>query len=186
MRTSVICDTDTHTFTDLGTAGARTWTASPTGDAPSALVPANVAQAVVAGKAVGGQGVYVQTRLVSATNPVQAADLTWDGSTHVSDPNGQLDLEIRVQAPTWAEYDQILIYAECGDGAELRHQPVERESVRVQRDPDCDAQPRDELHAQRRPGGGGPRRRSLRDELDAAPTQRHPRRSRSRATPGSW
>jgi hypothetical protein len=111
MRTTMICDTDTHTFTDLGTAGARTWTASPTGDAPSAIVPANVAQAVVAGKAVGGQGIYVQTRLASVTNPSQVADLSWNGTTSVSDPNGKVDLQIRVQAPTWAEYDQILIYA---------------------------------------------------------------------------
>ncbi len=111
MRTTMICDTDTHTFTDLGTAGARTWTASPTGDAPSAIVPANVAQAVVAGKAVGGQGIYVQTRLASVTNPSQVADLSWNGTTSISDPNGKVDLQIRIQAPTWAEYDQILIYA---------------------------------------------------------------------------
>jgi len=111
LRTTLISDTDTHTFTDLGTAGARSWTASPTGDTPAAIVPGNVAQAVDAGKVVGGQGIYVQTRLVSVANPGQAADLTWDGSTTVTDPGGELDLEIRVQAPTWAEYDQILIYA---------------------------------------------------------------------------
>ena len=43
-------------------AGARTWTASPTDD-PPAIDPADVARAVAAGRAVGGQGVYVQTRL---------------------------------------------------------------------------------------------------------------------------
>jgi len=111
LRTTMISDTDTHTFTDLRTAGARTWTPSPTGDAPADIVPANVAQAVDAGKAVGGQGIYVQTRLLSVADPGQVADFTWDGSTSVSDPNGELDLEIHVQAPIWAEYDQILIYA---------------------------------------------------------------------------
>jgi hypothetical protein len=36
LRTTFIADTDSHTFTNLNTAGARTWTASPT-DAPAAI-----------------------------------------------------------------------------------------------------------------------------------------------------
>jgi hypothetical protein len=111
LRTTMISDTDTHSFENLRTAGARSWTPSPTGDAPADIVPANVAQAVDAGKAVGGQGVYVQTRLVSVADPGQVANLTWDGTTTVSDPGGELDLEIDVQSPIWAEYDRIEIYA---------------------------------------------------------------------------
>ena len=74
-------------------------------------MPGDISHAVLAGKAVGGQGIYVQTRLVSAADPSQVADFTWGGSTSVSDPTGHVDLEIHVQAPVWAEYDQILIYA---------------------------------------------------------------------------
>jgi hypothetical protein len=69
-----------------------------------------VANAVDAGRAVGGQGIYVQTRLlVASTN--QVADLTLGGSTDASTTDGAADLEIRVQAPTWAAFDRIEVYA---------------------------------------------------------------------------
>jgi hypothetical protein len=110
MRTTFIADTDTHDFFKLGAAGGRTWTASST-DAPAAIDPGEVARSVRAGKAVGGQGVYVQTRLVAADGSGASADLGLSGSTLVASSNGDVDLEIRVQAPTWAEYDRIEIYA---------------------------------------------------------------------------
>ena len=62
LITTAIADTDTHEFLPLNSAGARTWTASPTDD-PPAIDPADAARAVAAGRAVGGQGVYVQARL---------------------------------------------------------------------------------------------------------------------------
>ena len=65
LITTMITDTDTHAFANLETAGGRTWTASSTDDPPS-ISPAEMAQSVRAGKAVGGQGLYVQTRLVDA------------------------------------------------------------------------------------------------------------------------
>jgi len=105
-----IADTDTHSFRDLETAGARTWTASPT-DAPSAIESADVAAAIAAGRAVGGQGVYVQTRLLARDSSGGVADLGLFGSTTVASSSGDVDLEISVQAPAWAEYDSIEIYA---------------------------------------------------------------------------
>jgi hypothetical protein len=112
LLTTFIADTDTHRFTSLGSAGARTWTASSSDDPPS-LSSAEVAQAVAAGRATGGQGVYVQTRLVANEDPLLVADLTLAGSTLVSitDAVQGVDLEIEVQAPTWAPYDRIEIYA---------------------------------------------------------------------------
>jgi len=109
LRTTAISDTDTHTFGDLESAGARTWTAAPS-DAVPGLSGAAVANAVDAGRAVGGQGLYVQTRLVAASTG-QVADLTLAGSTDAATTNGAVDLEITVQAPTWARFDRIEIYA---------------------------------------------------------------------------
>jgi hypothetical protein len=109
LRTTAIADTDTHQFTNLETAGARSWTASPT-DAPAEIDPADVARAVDAGRLVGGQGVYVQTRLVAADESGATADLTLAGSTTVRSEGG-VDLEIHAQAPVWAPYDRIEIFA---------------------------------------------------------------------------
>ena len=73
LKTTFIADTDSHRFTNLNSAGARTWTASPT-DSPASISAADVAAAVDAGRAVGGQGIYVQTRLLatdgSRTSPI--------------------------------------------------------------------------------------------------------------------
>jgi len=110
LRTTAISDTDTHTFGDLESAGARTWTASTT-DSPLAIDGGDVANAVDAGRAVGGQGIYVQTRLLAADGSGAVADLTATGSTDVVTTNGALNLEIRVQAPLWAQFDRIDIYA---------------------------------------------------------------------------
>jgi hypothetical protein len=110
LRTTFIADTDSHTFTNLNTAGARSWTASPT-DAPSAIHGRDVAAAVTAGRAVGGQGVYVQTRLHATDGSGDVADLREGGDTTMSDAFGNVELEIQVQSPDWARWDRIEIYA---------------------------------------------------------------------------
>jgi hypothetical protein len=109
LRTTAISDTDTHTFGDLESAGARTWTAAST-DAVPAIDGGEVANSVDAGRAVGGQGIYVQTRLLAADGSGEVADLTLGGSTDVVTTNGAVNLEIRVQAPLWAQFDRIDIY----------------------------------------------------------------------------
>lgn len=110
LMTTMIGDTDTHEYFNTNGGGARTWTASST-DAPAAISDAEVADAVRNGRAVAGQGIYVQTRLLAQDGSGGVADFTGAGSTLVSSANGAVDLEIRVQAPTWAEYDRIEIYA---------------------------------------------------------------------------
>ena len=103
---TAIADTDTHSVVDLETAGARTWTPASS-DAPSAISDAEIAQAVSGARAVGGQGVYVQTRLVEGA---AVADFSLGGDTLVTATDGSVDLEIHVQAPIWAPYDTIEIY----------------------------------------------------------------------------
>jgi hypothetical protein len=125
LPTTFIADTDSHTFTNLKSAGARTWTASPT-DLPDEIDPADVAAAVYAGKAVGGQGIYVQTRLISgdgAESPAHpnggplhhaidtVADLSHAGSTTMTAADGSVELEISVASPAWAQWDRIEIYS---------------------------------------------------------------------------
>jgi hypothetical protein len=112
LISTFITDTDTHKFANMESAGGRTWTASAT-DVVANISPAVVAQSVRDGKAVGGQGIYVQTKLVDASNPTNVADLTLAGSTllAVSNPVAGLTLEIDVQAPLWAEFDRIRVYA---------------------------------------------------------------------------
>ena len=110
-----ISDTDTHTFLNLRTAGARTWTAASAGmDTPSTLDPAELAASVVAGRAVGGQGVYVQTRLLATDGSGAVADLTQTGSTSVTSGNAAVDFEVTVQSPSWAQWDTIEIYSNAG------------------------------------------------------------------------
>jgi len=112
LLTTAVADTDTHKFQNLNSAGARTWTASSS-DAPSAVSDAEISSAILSGRAVGGQGPYVQARLVANENPAVVADLTRLGSTLIAINDAALgvDLEIVVQAPLWAEFDRIEVYA---------------------------------------------------------------------------
>ncbi|MCX8072552.1 MAG: hypothetical protein N3C12_08895 [Candidatus Binatia bacterium] len=119
LRTTFIADTDTHEFRNLNTAGARTWTPASS-DEPNLIDPAELTRAVKAGKAVGGQGPYVQARLLAADGSGGVADFSLQGSTDVTSTNGAVDLEIHVQAPLWAEYDTIEIYANATTEPALR------------------------------------------------------------------
>jgi hypothetical protein len=111
LISTFIADTDTHTFLNLRTAGARTWTASPTDD-PDEIDPDDVGASVLAGRATSGQGVYVQTRLRQTAVPANEASLAWGGSNTIdTGGDGDVTLVIDVQAPTWAPFDTVEIYA---------------------------------------------------------------------------
>jgi hypothetical protein len=110
LLTTAIADTDSHRFVSLRTAGARTWTASPTDAAPE-IDPADVAGSVAAGRAVGGQGVYVQAELLTSEG---RADLTWGGAPMIGDDDGQVVLRVHVQSPAWAQWDDLKVYANAG------------------------------------------------------------------------
>jgi hypothetical protein len=53
----------------------------------------------------------VQARLVATNAPASQADFSLAGQTQISVPDGEVTLEIDVQAPTWAPYDTIEVYA---------------------------------------------------------------------------
>jgi hypothetical protein len=110
LQTTAIADTDSHSFFDLRSAGARSWTASST-DAPASIDPGEVARSVAAGRVIGGQGPFVNARLLADDGSMGVADLTLEGSTLVESATGDVELEIFVQSPVWAAYDRIEIYA---------------------------------------------------------------------------
>ncbi len=112
IETTYIADSDSHSFSNLRSAGARTWTAAaPGSDQAGTVDSGEVANMVDAGKATGGQGVFVTTALRATDGSGSTADLTRFGSTHVTDANGNVELDIRIQAPTWAPFDRVEIYA---------------------------------------------------------------------------
>lgn len=110
LITTGIGDTDTHEYMSLNVAGARTWTASPS-DVPRQIKPSEISAAVNAGRATFGQGPFVETRLIAGDGSGHAADLRLDGETLVRSSHGGIDLDIRVQSPTWAPFDTLEIYA---------------------------------------------------------------------------
>jgi hypothetical protein len=109
LKTTAIYDTDTHSFFTTRSGGARTWTPASS-DAPSAIVDDEVGAAVKTGRAVGGQGIYPQIRLFATNDPGNEANFELGGQTQITVLDGMVALEIRLQAPTWAEYDTIEIY----------------------------------------------------------------------------
>lgn len=112
IETTFIADTDTHRFTNLSGAGARTWTAAaPGSDSAGTVDSAEVANMVDAGKATGGQGIFVTTTLSATDGSGDVADLTRYGDTHMTDAAGNVVLDIRIQAPTWAPFDSVQIYS---------------------------------------------------------------------------
>ena len=112
IKTTMIADTDTHENYNTRSGGARTWTPASSGhDVPASLLSSEIGEAVTAGRGVSGQGLYVQTRLLAKDGSGAVADFSRDGSTIVTSAAGGVDLEIRVQAPLWAEYDRIEVYA---------------------------------------------------------------------------
>jgi hypothetical protein len=108
ILSTFIADTDTHTFVDLETAGAHTWTPSST-DAPVAIDDQEIGLAVKGGRGVGGQGLYVQAALTGTGGAT--ADFSLGGTTLSETSDGDAELAIDIQAPLWAPYDTIEIYA---------------------------------------------------------------------------
>lgn len=102
--------TDSHGYTNLGAAGARTWTAAPS-DSPRQIDPDQVTDTVAAGRAVLGQGAYVQARLIAGDGSGAMADFSLGGNTLVQSSNRSVHLDIDVQAPRWAPFDRIEVYA---------------------------------------------------------------------------
>jgi hypothetical protein len=119
---TAITDTDTHKFHNLRSGGGRTWTPSSS-DLPVGILDAEIGLAVKAGKALGGQGIFVLTRLVADSTGETTGFELGDQMIVVNTPGGGVDLrpgvrttdaavhlDIEIQAPAWAPYDTIEVY----------------------------------------------------------------------------
>jgi len=136
--TTFIADTDTHRDDNLRIAGPRTWTAaSPGSDTAGQVDDGEVARMVTAGKATGGLGVFITTVLRGAGGQ---ADLTHDGDTTLVGNGETLELDIRVQAPIWAPFDTIEIYANAETTSRGASAPYEYSATptRTRSEGDCD------------------------------------------------
>jgi len=117
--TTAIADTDTHTFLDLDSAGAHSWTPSAS-DAPAAIDDDEIGRSVAAGRVVGGQGLYVQATLQGTGGPLAGFGL--GDITQSSTSDGAATLSVEVQAPLWAQYDTIEIYANAETSVAVSNQ----------------------------------------------------------------
>jgi hypothetical protein len=125
LAITAIADSDSHTLLNLESAGARTWTPA-SDDAPALIDDDDVGAAVRSGRAVGGQGVYVQARLVAESTGEGSGFALGDPLLDVPVPgglrrvpgvttsDGRVHLDLEVQAPTWAPYDVIEVYVNAG------------------------------------------------------------------------
>ncbi len=102
--------TDTHGYSELNVAGARTWTAAPV-DLPPEIDPDQVTHAVVSGRAIVGQGAFVEVELQADDGSGAVAGLRLDQPNTVVSANRNVILRIRAQSPLWAEFDTIRVYA---------------------------------------------------------------------------
>ncbi len=122
LAITAIADSDSHTVLNLDSAGARTWTPAAD-DSPAAIDDDAVGAAVRSGRAVGGQGIYVQARLVADSTGESSGFALGDPLLDVPVPgglrqapgvttsDGRVHLDLEIQAPLWAPYDRIEIYA---------------------------------------------------------------------------
>lgn len=110
LHTSGTGVTDSHGFYNLNATGARTWTASSTDDV-SRIDPDDVADQVAAGRATLGQGLFLEAQLRRRDGTGSVATFAAGGSTTLSAAGAEVELVLRAQAPLWAPFDRIEVYA---------------------------------------------------------------------------
>ncbi len=104
-----IADSDTHQRVIVQAGAPRTFVASAT-DAPVSLNATTLAQTVNVGRAIGSGGLFMRIEL--------EGDLGATASHAIADPltvnaagGGADAVNIRIESPTWAEFDTVDIYA---------------------------------------------------------------------------
>ena len=102
-----VADSDTHRNIREQAGSPRTFVASPTDD-PGSISAATMALNVNAGRAIGSGGLFVRVAL-EGDGGATASHAIGDPMTAPA-TLGTGDINIHVEAPTWAQYDRIEIY----------------------------------------------------------------------------
>jgi hypothetical protein len=126
VRTAVATSDSHEKRTNSG--GSRTFIASMTAD-PRVLAsqPAVLAEAIVAGRAIGTNGPFVSVR-VDAPSTGEAAGLALGLPQLARTIDGTVDVTIDVASPRWAEFDVIEVYVNT------RPQPYDHDGDAMTRD----------------------------------------------------
>jgi hypothetical protein len=101
-------DSDTHVRRQVPAGGPRTYVASSTDD-PGSVDANALAAAVIDGRAIGSGGLFMRVEIVGDGGATASAALG-DPRT-VPATLGSGTVNIHVEAPTWAQFDKIEIYA---------------------------------------------------------------------------
>jgi hypothetical protein len=109
VRTAV-ADSDTHNRIKNVAGFPRTMVASPTDD-PGSLraIASTLSASVNSGHAFGTNAPMVRVT-ASATSTGQTGGLGYGQPTTIATTDGDVDLTVDVQSPTWAEFDRIEYY----------------------------------------------------------------------------
>jgi hypothetical protein len=109
-RKTGIADSDTHDRVSGGSGFPRSYVASPT-DAPSGLgaIADTLSQNVNDGRVFGSNGPIVRVRVI-ADSTVQEGRLDLGYPTQISTTNGEVDVQVDIQSPDWAEFDTVEYY----------------------------------------------------------------------------
>ncbi len=109
-RRTGVADSDSHSRT-VGQVGApRTFVASPSDD-PSALaaIADTLSQNVNDGRAFGSNAPIVRVR-VQAASTAEEARLDLGYPTEISTTDGEVEIQVDIQSPDWAEFDTVEYY----------------------------------------------------------------------------
>ena len=109
-RPTGVADSDTHDRVSGGSGFPRTFVASPI-DAPSGLgaIADTLSQNVNDGRVIGSNGPMVRVRVI-ADSTSQEGRLELGYPTQISTNDGEVDVQVDVQSPDWAEFDTIELY----------------------------------------------------------------------------
>jgi hypothetical protein len=109
-RPTGVADSDTHDRVSGASGFPRTFVASPT-DAPSGLgaIADTLSQNVNDGRVFGSNGPMVRVRVI-ADSTSQEGRLELGYPTQISTNDGEVDVQVDVQSPEWAEFDTVELY----------------------------------------------------------------------------
>jgi hypothetical protein len=107
LRKAAVFDSDTHSSTIVQAGGPRTMVASATDD-PALIVPGDIADNLNDGRAIGTSGPFMRVTIAGTALPDAGHEL--GKPLIVNGTGGAATVNVDIQSPDWAEFDQVLFY----------------------------------------------------------------------------